>query len=271
MATPSSPLPAGSPKPLYGIGLVLARAGWVAFLVLVLWLMVYSLPYIAFNLRFDQVVSDSYNLFQQRIGFTVFLRFLAAVQYAISLFFIGVGCLIFFRRSSDRIALLTALTLVGLPYMGYFSGLVYETHPDGLYGRFLYQAEGTATVVSIFAVALLLLVFPDGKYTLKWGARPIKVLLAASLIAVGFAGLIAFTGDAEARVDTPLGPVSIGELSWVIGSAGIILITVLGIFSQIYKYLRASSPPQRQQTKWVFFSLMVGAIWVLINLAEPTN
>jgi hypothetical protein len=46
------------------------------------------------------------------------------------------------------------------------------------------------------------------------------------------------------------------------------LVVGIGLFSQIYRYIRISSPVQRQQTKWVLFGV-IAAVMLFIVLAFP--
>lgn len=243
----------------------LARVGWAVYLGLVLWLMIYSIPYADLSLRFDQVISDSYNLFHDRVALSAYLRYFVAIQYAISLFFIGIGCVIFIRKSSDRVALVSSLGLIGLPYMAYFSDLVYRTNPVGTMGRLLNLAEGTASMVSILALSLMLLIFPDGIIMPVWVSRTMRVFFIPVIFSIGL------TGFNETSLITPVGPVELGQLSWQLLVLGIYPITVLGLFSQIFKYVRISSSLQRQQTKWVFFSLMIAVFWVVFTIADVAS
>jgi hypothetical protein len=87
---------------------------------------------------------------------------------------------------------------------------------------------------------LFLLLFPDGRFVPRWGAG---VFVAFLLL------------DATSAVlgQSPLNPMRqpvLGLLIWM-GT----LITAFGF--QIYRYLRVSGPVQRQQTKWVLYTLVI--------------
>ena len=240
------------------------RVGWTAFLGLILSLMAWSLPFADLNLRFNQFISDSYNLFGERIGLSEFLRLPVAVQYMISLLFIGIGCIIFLRKPDDRIALLTSLGLVCIPYLAYFSGLVYEVRPGGSAGKLLILAEGVASGIAIPAVLQLLLTFPDGKIKPAW----ISLLSRYFLFPMVLVGIV-FSGILDNLPAIPIGPALLNELTWVLLGLGSGVLVILGGFSQIYKYARISSRTQRQQTKWVMFSLVVAFSWIIFNGLDP--
>jgi hypothetical protein len=48
-----------------------------------------------------------------------------------------------------------------------------------------------------------------------------------------------------------------------------VLFIGLGIFGQVYRYFLVSSPSQRQQTKWIIFSLVVNLLWWIFIRLRP--
>jgi signal transduction histidine kinase len=87
---------------------------------------------------------------------------------------------------------------------------------------------------------LMFFLFPDGRFIPRWMAFP--ALLKTLFITAGI-----------------LFPASLfNDQNWPSSAsllANTFIFGVLGPFSQLYKYHRASTPLQRQQTKWVTFTL----------------
>jgi hypothetical protein len=86
------------------------------------------------------------------------------------------------------------------------------------------------------AYTIFFYVFPDGRFVPRW-ARWLVLLWAALLVPSVF-----FPSSPWNLLDGPL-------FFGLIGGA---------VLAQLYRYLRASTPVHRQQTKWVVFGIVVG-------------
>src|SRR5207249_4435385 len=96
-----------------------------------------------------------------------------AVAYDLlpAVIFVGAAALIVWRRPSDRVALLSGLTLslLGTVHSGWFVYTVETAFP-----LLAMPARLTFVVVNLFGV-LLLFVFPDGQFVPRWLRLPFLV------------------------------------------------------------------------------------------------
>ena len=187
----------------------------------------------------------------QALGLTV--RGYAGFQLALELLnvasFSTMAALIFWRKSDDWIGILTAAELL-------FIGLIfYPDAPRALARVQPILAQPLEFLISVTVVLFMLLfyLFPDGRFAPRWlgvvaGALGATVLLEPLL--------------------NPSGPqaASASLVVVIAGMGG----AVLGLLSQVYRYLRVSSPLQKQQTKWVLAGLicMLAASMVWAIFAE---
>jgi hypothetical protein len=142
----------------------------------------------------------------------------------------GVVAVLIWRRSDDWMALLVALTLVLLP-TSFTPGL------RGLTGIWQVVAQALSTASFLTFIALVGL-FPSGRPVPRWVWLP--VLLVASMPHLPFWASI---------------PLPIFLLM-------LLSLVLFLIASQIYRYQRVSTPPQRQQTKWAVSGI---ALVLLVN------
>lgn len=144
-------------------------------------------------------------------------------------FFIAVGVLIFWRKSTDWVALLLSAMLTGFAIEG--------VEPGGVIG--LLKAIVYLAITAIFYA--LPFIFPSGRIEPRW-LRPIFPFLLAFLVPPGAfpAFLIGLSPDLFAL--------------WL--SVSFFLWFVLGGYAALYRYLRVSDVRERQQTKWVLAGIL---------------
>ncbi len=176
-----------------------------------------------------------------------------ALTFAQVVVCLGVSTLIVWRRSHDCMALLVALLLVTFGPLNATSTVLASPSPWQVPNQCLFFLAN-ALVVLVF------LLFPTGRFVPHW-MRWTSVVLLAGLVPLAFI--------APLTLNTPLGwlvvLVFLGELATL-------------VVVQVHRYRQVSSPLERQQTKWVVFSLAVlvtlgfgGELPALIfpTLAEP--
>jgi signal transduction histidine kinase len=249
---------------LRGRWLLLARAGWVAVVLLVVGLFVAAVP-----ARYDQIVTlsnlpediDSTILRTNLADAGLSIRFYATYHLVMEICFAAVcltlAAVIFRRRSDERMALFVALLLVllGTTFWGTTDALSLY-HPAGSWVSESLDAVGKMSLFLFFYL------FPDGRFVPHWTRY-----LALTMIAGVISGII-FPGTPLAVSNWPVPLLLLFMLGWLL----------IGVFAQIYRYRRVSGPVQRQQTKWVLFGFagalvgFLGVIFfgeVLFSLAEP--
>jgi hypothetical protein len=170
--------------------------------------------------------------------------------------YIGLGVILFLRRSDDGIALFTALTLVtfgGAAFTGTMHALTAVNPTLDFTARSL-------NVIGQSCFIIFLYVFPDGRF------RPRLTLIPAALWT--FSWVLSLW-------PTPSSVISV-IMSVTQDGPDFIVIILSMIAAQIYRYARVSSPTQRQQTKWVVYALSVGlggfaVTLVVANFALPAS
>ncbi len=262
----STPTATGDDERVRGARLFIARAVWF-----VVTLAVVGLDLIGIPAAYDQskvpcatspatsasVCISNLDVDQMRrlsalgISTNFYAAFNIVVMSVTILVFVLIGVIIFWRKSDNRVALLSSFALVtfgatfgGQTYGGTMSALtvlspVWDT-PVGI-ARFLADVS--------FAAFFCL--FPSGAWTPRWT----RWLVVAWIVDAGAQEFIS-----GSPINQP------GKLG---GILFVCLVSAL-IIAQIYRYRNVSTPTQRQQTKWAVFGLVLGAasFLSLISLAS---
>jgi hypothetical protein len=174
-----------------------------------------------------------------------------AVQCFMTLVFVGVGALLFWRRSENRMALFTAtaLVLIGTSFNGaHGPGAVCALRP-------VWPAAGLLFDLLIVAAnllgAVLFYTFPSGRWVPRWSPWLILVwivpVLPKALLPAGMNDFLA-------------------SHQWITNTTSP-LLTASFLIAQVYRYRRVSTPAERLQTKWVMLGsgLGLGGVVVLIT------
>jgi len=155
------------------------------------------------------------------------------IDMVLQLTWFAVGALIFWRRSDDRMALLTSLFLVTF-------GTV-TVDPTAANSLVSFQPAWwfpvrIVQVLGVVCVVLFFLLFPGGRFLPRW-TRWLAVAFIAYLLADNvFPGLYSLSPSLETASQ------------WIFMGYVVSLV-----WSQVYRYRRVSSPAQRLQTRWVVF------------------
>jgi len=173
------------------------------------------------------------------ISLNVFAIFSIGRDVVVRLIWLGVAGLIILHRPRDRGPVVAAFFL-----------LLFTMNAENAVAvpPALQPLEALTNAASGVALTLFGFLFPDGRFVPRW----------TRWIALG------------SVIDAVIGLLPRSPISDGLGVVGgpLWVITVLTILaSQVYRYRSASSPEQRQQTKWVLFGLGVslGGI-LLLNL-----
>jgi tRNA A-37 threonylcarbamoyl transferase component Bud32 len=163
-------------------------------------------------------------------GYVLYLTFFEVVQVA---GFALVGLIVFRYRSDDWFALLVSGMLVAFGV----GSVAHVPPPLDALARAIYS-------LGLVLLYLCMYLFPDGRFVPRW-TRVLAVLV------VLWRALYLF-------------PEPWHPPSWP-APTSLLLDTALfatGVYAQIYRYLRVSSPVQRQQTKWVVWGLAIASVAV---------
>jgi hypothetical protein len=160
--------------------------------------------------------------------------------------YFAIGLFIFWRKSDDLMGLLTSFMLIFFGPYGLSGANIIVSEQPG------WETFG-AVMVSIGSVVLFfyLFLFPDGRFVPRWMRWFALVLSTLTVISIF----------------VPIWP----NLAVI----AILLVAVIGLLSQIYRYAWVSTPTQRQQTKWVLIGLsgpiLVVFLWLILGTPLSTQ
>ncbi len=148
----------------------------------------------------------------------------------------GLGLLLFWRRSTDRMAWLVSLTLVLFVYEGL-------PIPGGLA-----QPAALLYAGAVFLFFLLPFVFPSGRFVpgwIGWIAIPLNLFISI--------------GSLLPRTENS------STIGLWFGLGGSVLWIILAVYAVVYRYRHATGGLERQQIKW----LMAGVLGWAIAIVPP--
>jgi hypothetical protein len=247
---------------LHGRRLTITRAVCVAVALLTVTLFVAGLPllYDWFRTLYihDFGGRDALSAHLAQLGLSVdfFIAYLLLLGIIPAVAYFAVAAIIFWRKSDEPMALFTALLLV------LFAATIWGSTKE--LGEIHPILEWLSRVLEALSFALLFLffyLFPNGRFVPRWTRWLAGVLIAVTVPMVLF----------------PASPLNIER--WPILAYVLVLLGWLlaGVCAQVYRYLRVSSPTQRQQTKWVLFGYTAAlggylgwiSFYAILPLARP--
>ncbi len=230
---------AESATPLHGRALLAARIVWVTFFGLTIGVLLISLP--AFYQLIRQPGPDNpvvtagsaQTLIRAGISLDTYAGVAVAMACAISLIAAVMSLILFVRRGNTWITLLVSLFIVIYPEgsLGVVSAFPSDVGLEQIL-NFLYTLPVTSLYYGIF------LLFPSGRFVPR---RSWMLLVAWSVWRTWYSA-------ADPNV---LG-------GWL--TLGYPLFYGAAIACIVYRYRRASTPIQRQQTKWVIAALVASLL-----------
>jgi signal transduction histidine kinase len=225
---------------LHGRRLLLARGSWITLTALTLAIFCGSLPAYLDQLHtrcagatcsYQQLTAAQVHSLQA-LGWS--LDQYVAVQIALNLLSLsvglGVGALIVWHRSDDRMAVLVALAVVAFAPMIATASLMSSSSPWAMPNQGLF-------LLSFCLYLLVFLLFPSGHFEPRW-MRWIFV------VCFGVDALFVFLPSIDVIPNNP-----VSNVGWLVGLGLMAMIAL----AQVYRYRSVSTPLERQQTKWVVF------------------
>jgi hypothetical protein len=242
---------------LKGYWLIVARIGVVGCVVLTLTVFLASIPVYVAQLQtfcsgttcaYQQIASEQATALYA-LGFSLaeYASYIVALTIISEVVCVAVSGLIFWRKSSDWIALLFALCLV-MVGSGFMTETVAASHSAWSLPALLLNEF---TFILLYLIAAL---FPDGRFVPRWTGWLVVGYIGGELWRIYT--LLSDSPSAQNRYPLLL------LLFWFVVTLS------LGI-AQVHRYRRVSSPIQRQQTKWIVFCLLV-LILVSFGVEAPT-
>ncbi|HEX6480177.1 MAG TPA: GAF domain-containing sensor histidine kinase [Ktedonobacteraceae bacterium] len=239
---------------LHGRRLVLARAFWAVIAIFELAALVDSLTGTVSQLQVRctssctiQQLSAAAVSTLQRVGLSLgdYIAFYLAVILLSTLLCYAIATILLWRRSDDWMALLVSLMLMSFS-PGIISNAVRFSQWFG--PAVAPHVSSLFDSINLTILVLVFFLFPDSRFVPRWTRWIMGLQIGFGIF---FAFLPRFTSDLANSIA-------------VVSFLGVLLSLVI---AQVYRYRRASTPPQRQQTKWVVYSLVVSIASVVGLLA----
>ena len=191
----------------------------------------------------------------EKLSFSLafFAAYGIALEIVFASLFASVAVLIFWRKSTDRLALFVSLSLL------LFGTATHPSTMDALvavYPIWRLPVDGLHFLGSA-SFSLFLYLFPDGRFIPRW-TRWVALVWIAWLLP---------------RYWIPDWPPS-GTDTWLAVPNTIVWLSALGVavYGQLYRYRRVSNQVQRQQTKWAVFGIAIALTGFLgVNIALSTT
>jgi hypothetical protein len=173
------------------------------------------------------------------IPITAYAAYWLTINLVFAVVYFAVAALIFWRKSADRMALLTCFFLVAL-------GSSFPDIPAALAAVHpIWRVPVTLVSEDVLGFPLLVFfffLFPNGRFVPRW-TRWVAVGFAILFIPLAF-----FPGTGPSPLVLPLPVVLFGSL----------------VYGQVYRYRHASTIKERQQTKWIVFGTAVALLGFLL-------
>ena len=242
---------------LSGKPLVLARSIWAALVLFTLGLQAFNLPRVPHLLaQFQTPCSDAQcttgllapdalrTLYSLGISVSAFAIFYTVIFFLVPLvIWVAAGLFLAWRRSDDWMALLVSLFLILFQASVVLSGLVPDSlnannsSPSGPIWFVLFYYFCQSLAFPVFAL------FPNGRFAPRWMVWPTLALVVTEFL------------SAFVPSNSPLG---------TIGFPLLLALVICLAGSMVYRYVRIATPLERQQIKWLAFTLVLDIIlnWI---------
>lgn len=237
---------------LTGRWLLAARIAFVVMFITVVALNLVAFPGIYTSMFTPAVTRDLRHLGMSQALYGAVMM----AQYAVlTLVYLAMGLMIFWRRSNDRMALFCAFTLVTFALAaGPLDDMIDATVPvpQPLASvPFLHALARLLAAAGQVSILVFFYVFPSGRFIPRWTRW------------VGLLALVYWTVAAffPALSSGPFGNV-------------LFLFLVIATIAQVYRYRRVSNASERAQTRWVVFGfvlmvIIVVAVQITFTLSPP--
>lgn len=221
-----------------------ARVGWIGIVVPVYVLLVAHVPafFAALHVLHDAKVQtftgqltpgdvDTLRAWGLSLDFYAVCMVVGCLLFQFS--YASVGVLLFWRKSGDRIGLVTSFALMMLPFG--FANITLQALPPGW--SWLIP---TLSALGNGSLLLCAFVFPDGQFVPRWTRWPAMVMVGYWVVVA----LLPSWGLDRSVLSLAL------FFSFVVGA----------MLMQLYRYRYVSTLRQRQQTKWALFGVSIAVV-----------
>jgi cation transporter-like permease len=243
----------------YARRLALARGAWLGLAGVIAAMVLLQIPINVRSVQVEWRFQGSYAAVAGVLSRPAYAAYFLAVQYAVAVVCMLAGAVIAWRKADDRAAWLAGALLVMVPVTFALGGYAesWSYYPPPWQTVLAGMREILATGLGASLTALFFFVFPNGKMPLRWMGWVFGLVTATTFVQV----VLAVTGMAALNFDV-----------WFAQQAGLLFI---GLFGQVYRYRRQSTPLERQQTKWVVVGLAglvaIPAVAAVVDAAIEGN
>jgi len=240
---------------LQGRRLILAWVFWGVIAVFELVALVYSLTGAVMQLQvlctsscaIQQLSADAVKTLQH-VGLSLgdYIAFYLTVILISTLLCYTIAAILLWRKKDDWTALLVSLMLMSFGPGSISNGVRFSLWVGPALAP---HVSSLFDVINLTILVLIFFLFPTGHFVPRWTRWFIYIMIGIEIVIV-----------IVPRFTAPEPLIDIYNYLVV----GILLSLVI---AQVYRYRRVSTPTQRQQTKWVVYSLVVSIISVVALLA----
>jgi len=172
------------------------------------------------------------------ISLAFYAWYLLAFELLFVLVWSTVALLIFWRKSAERMAWFASFALLTFGFTFTDASTNYPGQNIVWWGL-----ESLVTYLGVSSLVLLLYLFPTGSFAPRW----------TRFVGIGW---LLWNVPFLLFLNAPT-----NNVLWVIVY---FVVLALGIFAQVYRYRRVSTPLQKQQTKWAVFGFTLALSGFLI-------
>ena len=185
----------------------------------------------------------------QHIGLSPgdYIAFYLAVTLIATLVCYSIAAVLVWRRSYDWMALLVSIMLMSFAPGILSNGVRFS---QWLAPEWAAHLSALFDQITLLTLVLVFFIFPDSHFVPRWTRMVVGALLVANILLTIFPR---FTSD------------SVNLIAVVV----FLIVLVSLVIAPVYRYRRVSTPIQRQQTKWIVYSLVVSIFLAAVILVIP--
>jgi hypothetical protein len=244
---------------LQGHRLILAWVLWGVIALFELAALVYSLTGAVVQLQvlctssctIQQLSVDAFKTLQHAgLSLGDYIAFYLAVILISTLVCYTIAAVLLWRRKDDWMALLVSLMLMSFGPGSISNGVRFSQWVGPVLAP---HVSSLFDVINLTILVLIFFLFPTGRFVPRWTRWFIYIVIGIEIVII-----------IVPRFTAPEPLIDIYNYSFL----GILFSLVI---SQVYRYRRVSTATQRQQTKWVVYSLVVSitSVVALLVIFQP--
>ncbi len=240
---------------LQGRRLILAWVLWGVIAFFELAALVYSLTGAVMQLQvlctssctIQQLSVDAVKTLQHAgLSLGEYIAFYLAVILISTLLCYTIAAILLWRRKDDWMALLVSLMLMSFGPGSISNGVRFSQWVGSALAP---HVSSLFDVINLTILVLIFFLFPTGRFVPRWTRWFIYIVIGIAIVIV----IVPRFTAPEPLID--------------IYNYGFVSILFSLVIAQVYRYRRVSTPTQRQQTKWVVYSLVVSITLTIALLA----